>query len=872
MKKNKTPKIGEWILKQFLLNEEFQEKLGDFEEGFILKQEESGWLRARIWYWSQLLFVIPVLIENFFYWSFVMIRNYLLITFRTLLKHKGFSIINIFGLALSIAVCLMIMIFIRDWKSSDQFHEKKNRIIHVYTTDVTDSWDQDGSAMTAGYLAPYLRNSFSFIEDAVILRQMGANVLNTETAVFLGGLYAEPSFLNIFSYPMKDGDPETALNDPYSIVISEEAALKFFGDEDPMNKTLTLENMGEFTVTGVLEDQDLKSHFIFDALISFATVISLENSGVFESDMNQWSSFNRYYTYVLLKDEDDRSLFEEQLPQIENSVIPEEEQERFGFKIQKLTDINLGINLSNTMPGVKPRLDIFFIPFLAALVMFLACFNYIILSVARSLKRTKEIGLRKVIGATRGQVVKLFLCETTTITLLALVAACFLIMWLIPMFNSIDAIENTKMQINIEKMKDPGLYVNFLLLALAVSLFAGLYPALYLSSFKPVNALQGLSRIKGFSHLLARKILMSIQFGVSLIAVIFIVYFYQLHTYWLDYDRGIETENFVSVYLRDVNPETFRNEIMSNSNVAGVSFSSAAPVYGGMNYKRLRTENIDEPKYAFYYSFDTGFIENFGLELVAGRNFSDEFSTDREKGILINETAVRILNLGSPEEAVGKDILFNEDKNVTVIGVMKDFYFRKHMENRLDPLLALYRPDEFRYANIRYLSGKKEEIKENLPDLWKKFDKVHPVYYMFFDEEQKEIDSQIGGTIGISAGSSVFVILIALFGLLGMASYTTEMRVKEIGIRKVLGANVLSVAYLLSKSYLKLIIYTSLFAVPAAYFGTDALFQFFAIKPGMNLWVPPAALVFILALAVITIGSQTIRAAIANPVDTLKEE
>ncbi len=803
-----------------------------------------------------------------------MIGNYLKITFRTLLKHKVFSIINIAGLALSISICLMIIIFIKDQKSSDRFHENKDRIVRVYTTDKDQNREHSevkGWATTPGTLAPYLLDNVPCVEDVVRVRMMGASVLKTETAMTIGGLYAEPSFFRIFSYPLKDGDPETALNHPNSIVISEETALKFFGDSDPMNKTMTLENLGDFMVTGVLRDLDRKSHFRFDALVSFATLRSLEKKGTIKGSLNSWPSFSRYYTYVLLRDEDDRFVLEDQLPAVANTLVPEQERERFGFKLQPLLKINLGINLSNCMPGTKHSFEYVFIPFLAILVIFLACFNYIILSIARSLKRTKEIGLRKVIGAKRSQIIKLFFSETFAVTFLALVAACLLILWLIPAFNAIDAIETANMQINLELIRDPALYIIFVLFALGVSVLAGLYPALYLSSFQPVDALQGVSRIKGFSRLLTRKILMGIQFAVSLTFIIFIVYFYQLHTYWMNFDRGIQTENIVNVLLRDVNTETLRNEIITRSHITGVSFSSNIPIFGGFHRPGLRTEKMDKPRRAFYYSVDTEFIQNFEIDLIAGRNFSRQFLTDSESAVVINEKAVQALDLGSPVESIGKTVIIGRDSEVTVIGVVKDFNYRM-LENPIDPLALRYQPQEFRYANIGYRHGKKEEIKTWLSDTWKKLDKIHPIHYVFMEDMQEGFESQVSGTIRISAWGLGFVILIALFGLLGMATYTSELRVKEIGIRKVLGASVSGMAYLLSKNYIRLILVSAVFALPAGYFLSASVMQFFAFRPGLSLWVLPAALVFVLALALITIGSQTVKAALADPIKTLREE
>ena len=800
-----------------------------------------------------------------------MFRNYLKITFRTLLKHKGFSIINIFGLTLSMSVCLMIIIFIKDQKSRDRFNEKRDRITRVYTTDKDIKYPEvKGYATTPGSLAPYLSANFPFIEDVVRLRQIRGSVIYKEANIPIGGLYAEPSFFNIFSYQLKEGNPQTALNEPYTIIISEETAYKFFGNDDPINKLLTFEKLGDFTVTGVLSDLENRSHFGFDALFSFATVASLENSGVLDTDMNDWSSFDSYYTYVLLRNKNDQPLFKKQLTETVNAIFPGPENERFGFNLQPLLEINLGINLWLSMPGTMKSFEIVYFPLIALLIIFLVCFNYIILSIAQSLKRSREIGLRKVTGARRSQIIMLFLSETLVITFIALIAACLLVLWLIPLFNGMDLIEKGELQINIQQMKDPVLYIVFVFFAVGVSILAGLFPALYLSSFQPVDALHGVSGIKGFSNLLTRKILMGVQFSVSLIFIIFILYSIKLHAYLTTLDYGIETENKVYVHLREVNYEIFRNDIITNSNIIGVSLANEVPVYGGQSFLNLRTGQMEKPIPACYYSVDPEFIKDFDIEIIAGRNLSNEFSTDKVNAIIINLEAVNVFGLGSPVESVGKTLIAGDDREVTVIGVVENFIYT-FPDEPIAPLVLQYRPEEFRFAIISYMTGMEDEVKAFLQDIWKKFDKVHDASFEFFDDAQKQFYSEMRGIIGVFSLACGFVIIIALFGLLGMATYTTEMRIKEISIRKVHGASVPGVVSLLSKDYVKLILYSAVFGIPCAYFLAAMFYQFFAFRPHLSIWVLPAALILILTLALLTITSLTVRASLTNPAETLKE-
>jgi putative ABC transport system permease protein len=801
-----------------------------------------------------------------------MIYNYLKIAIRTLLKHKGFSIIKIFGLAISMSICLMIIIFIKDQKSSDRFHEKSDRITRVYTTDNEIKFSEvKGLATSPGSLAPYLKDNYPFVEDVVRLRRVSGRVVDKGEAILIGGMYAEPSFLKIFSYHLKDGDRETALTEPYSIVISEETALKFFGKDDPMNKTLTFEKMGDFKVTGILKDKKKKSHFRFDALFSFSTASSMEISGVLDSDMNSWSSYDRYYTYVLLRNVDDQALFKNQLSEMGYNIFPESMNERFGFQLQPLLDINLGINLWLSMPGTKKSFDILFIPVLALLILFSACFNYINLSIAQSLKRTREIGFRKVTGASRSQIIKMFLGETFVVTLCALVVAYLFIIWLIPVYNELDVIQNSKLQVNFNHLTDPGLYLYFTLFALVLSILAGIFPALYLSSLKPINALQGASKIQGLYHLLTRKILIGIQFGVSLIIIIITIHFNQLFNYWAAFDYGIRTENLVNVYLRDVKYEILRNELIVKSSINGVSFSNEVPVFGSQEVISVRNEHMEKPSSTFYYSVDPGFIGNFGIQIIAGRNFSDKFSTDKEDAIIVNEETLKLFDFGSPLESIGKTLITSNELEARIIGVVKNFNFYAPDEP-IAPLILRYNPEEFKYMNLSYAAGKEDEIKGYLQEEWEKIDKIHAVSYQFFDDARAESSSEGRGIIGIFGWVCGFIILTTLIGLLGMANYTTELRIKEISIRKVFGAKVTNAVYLLSNNYIKLILYSSLFAIPIAYIFSSIFYQSFAFRPNLSLWVLPAALLFILILALITISSQTVKAALTNPAEILREE
>lgn len=799
-----------------------------------------------------------------------MIKNYVKITFRTIAKHKVFSFINILGLGLSMSFILVIVLFIKDQKSSDLFHENNEKIVRVYTTDSNLSWDVDGYASTPGMLGPYLLNNYNYFDKVTRIKMMRGSFIKDNTGLFVHGFYAEQSFFDIFSYELKEGNSKTALMDPFSIIISEEIALKFFGNGDPINKIMTLEDIGDFKVTGVLKTTDGKSHLDFETLISFSTLNSLVNTGIIENNINEWKSYLKYFTYVLLKDEVDLTSIDQELATIGNAVFHEEENENLGFGLQRLSAINLGMNLWQKMPNTMPRLDIIFIPYLAAIIMFLACFNYIIMAIARSLKRSREIGLRKVIGSNRGQIITLFLCETFIITFLALVTACLALILLIPILNRVDAIANNDMQINIDLMKNPGIYLIFLVVAVITSIVAGLYPAIYLSILKPINALQG--NVRRFSNLLTRKILLGIQFTISLVVIIFIAYFYQLHIHWTKLERGIATENVVSIYMHDVNLQNFKNEIIRNSQLSKFSFSKTLPIYGGTYSIKMKTEKMEESWYANYNDIDPLFLENYDLELIAGRNFSYNHPSDTDNSIIINESTIVDFKLGSPQQAVNQSLLINDSIEVNIIGVVKNFHYKRFFKGPIQPFIFRYKPKNLRFVNVSYAPGHKAEVNEYLTSSWKHFDELHALNATFYDDAQSEDNENTSGTILLLTWASGFIILLALFGLLGMATYTTQMRVKEIGIRKVFGASTAIVTYVLSKSYLKIILISAIIALPGAYFLTDLIMQFTIYRPPMNLWVLPGALIFILILTMTTIGSQTVKAALANPTKAIQNE
>ena len=809
---------------------------------------------------------------NLTFSGFNIILSNLKVSFRNIKKSIGFTAINIGGLAISLSVCLVIILYVKDQRSIDKFQVKRDRIAQVYT-NLTDSASLEVycHASTPALLAQNLFGRYPFIEDIVRIREESGDIIFNDEAIRAGIIYTEPSFFNIFSFSLKSGSSQFALEKPYSVVISEEMAAKLFGDSDPLNQIVEIDKLGTFSITGVIKDVKERSHIRFDVLISFSTISSLEMNGTLEKSLDSPTNIMNYHTYVLLKSTGDKELLERELPEIAKLIIPESKQMYILFGMQLLSGMNPGIKQYNRLSGAINIQEVIYLPYLVVVLVLLACFNYIILSIAHSLKRSKESAMRKIMGASRSQIAGLFLSETFLLVFIALALACLLLLWLIPEFNGLDTIEKASKQINIRQLREPGTYLVFMVLFLVVSLIAGLYPSLYLSSITKERLVPGTFNYDKVQRFLTRKLLLSFQFAISLISVVFIIYFFQLINFWAKYDYAITNDNIVNVSIDDVDYEVFKHEFGKNTNVTGISFSNDIPIYGGQYGQKLITENNDIERDAYYYSVDLGFISNFGIKLLAGRNFSAQMSTDKTNSMLINEVGVKAFGFSTPEAAVGQTLHTKDGKQLTIIGVIKDFEFT-FPDVPIQPMFMVYQPELFQFANIQYVSGKKDEIKAYLAETWKKFDKIQSVESYFIDDAKKDTMAELRDPILLVSWICGFILVIATLGLLGMASYTSEVRTKEIGIRKVYGISNLGAIFLLSKDYLKLMIITACVAIPVAFFLTKTIFQEFENRPEMNLWVLPFVLLFFILLSVITIGSQTKKAVLADPAIILRVE
>lgn len=798
-----------------------------------------------------------------------MLKNYIKIAFRNLRKNKLYSAINIFGLATSMSVCLLILLFIFDQRSFDQFHAQKENLYRI-VTHYNSSSENNGSwyATSPVALNNVLEQNYSGIKQATnILNSFGGETKYTDDVILqVNGFYAESAFLNMFDFNLSKGDKSTALVNPGSVILTQNTAEKFFGNEEPIGKTVTVLGDREYKVTGVIQGNN-RSHFKFEAIASLSSVSKLP------SNANWTSNISNSYTYVLLKDGTSPSLIESYLPSIIESDFREIDNASISsMSLQSINDINLGRVLNNEIGTVIPGVAIYFLIALVLIIILIASFNYITLTIANSIKRGKEVGVRKVLGAKRGSVIKQFIAESVLTTLFALIGAYLILQFIIPEFNNLQIIVQSSTEIQTSVESNPIILIVFLGFSLITGILAGFYPAVYLSKFNPALVLKGISNVKGISSSLLRKIVIVSQFSFSVLFIITAILLFRQFEFMADTEYGFDSEYIINVALQDVPYDRFQETISKNPAILEIAASSKIPALGSINGMWAQSKAKPERIRINSFEVDEHYISVMGFDLIAGRNFSPEYGSDIYSSIILNKNALAALNLGSPEEAVGTSVQI-EEKAYQVIGVIDNFISSSPLQNN-DPAVLLNNPDNFYYAVLKTNSTGIEQALPFLKQSWYNLDSQYLLQYQIFDDQLKKspIISVFSDFTKILAVITFFTILISCFGLLGMAMNSTENRKKEIALRKILGASIQKITLLLTKDYLKLI------SIAIAIGGIGAFFL-------NNLWIKNLSnsiemdgSVFILGiaatifLALLIVCSQTVFASFLNPIKSIGDE
>ncbi|KPK84810.1 MAG: hypothetical protein AMS27_08975 [Bacteroides sp. SM23_62_1] len=789
-----------------------------------------------------------------------MFKNYLLIAFRNLFKYKGFSAINIIGLSLSMTVCLLIVMIILDQVSYDNFHNNRKRIYRVLTNDEVTDFIVTEYASTAYPIAGYLKDNYPAVEEAVAIKGYYSNEGKYRDKIIpFEGYYTSSDFFRIFDFELTGGNREHLLDEPYTMVMREEIARKFFGDEDPVGQIITVDTTKEFTVTGIIKENNQKTHINFEILISINSM---------DRDLTgDWKDVFSNWVYIILKDDFDPGELQPAFDKIREEQYSSDPEIDFSFKLQALTDIPLGPLLGNEIGFFLPKMIFIGMVILALVLIVTAAFNYTNLSMARSLTRAREIGVRKVVGSRRKQVFFQFLVESIVAALFALVLSYLLLQFLRPAFSGMKFMT----VLNISPQENIRVYIWFLIFAIATGLIAGFIPAIYMSSFNPVTIFKDISEMRIFSRVFLRKLLVVAQFAFSIILLVTIVVLFRQMKYWMNADYGFNKENVMVIQRKGNDRDILNNELNSLPEIKNISWSSHIPGVGNVWSEHAWVDNKENKIELCYFCADRNYIDIMGLTLIEGMNFPEDVSLENEKYLIINEMAIEIFNFGTPQEAIGKVITIEDTILVEVIGVVKDYNFFA-LFSKIQPMALRLNPKKFNIGNLLVSTEDISRTMNKLERVWKKIDPVHTMEAEFLDDKIREYYMFFSDILYMIGVTSLLAIIIACLGLFGMATYSTETRVKEIGIRKVFGAKGISVVYIVARGYLFLVLISIAIAVPISFFGNNLWLQNFTYRVSFGFGTLFLCSVFILLLSLLIIGSLSLRAANTNPARSLRYE
>ncbi|NML21706.1 FtsX-like permease family protein [Pseudoflavitalea sp. G-6-1-2] len=803
-----------------------------------------------------------------------MIGSYVKTSGRNTMRHKLFSSINIFGLAICMTVGLLLIAFLLDLRSYDRFNKNGERIYRI-TNIITSNKEQSGKFATTSLKAGKLiREKVSGIEEVAIMRnnfsgdgRVGDNILPIK------GYWAEPSLFRIFTFPMVSGNSETALKDPYSIVLTETAAKKLFGSQPAIGKTIQLDSLA-YQVTGIMKDVPFFSHINFEALVSLSTVEQMnKNDQNFAAWTNMWSNS----VYLMPSEKADIDAIRSQLSNIAAAENLADENTKIELEMLPLYDIVVGENLrqSEGGPGFSgPHISpvvLWILGGLAFVVILSACFNYTNLSIARAMRRMKEIGLRKAIGAGKGQVRLQFLAESVMISLIALLLSLLLFFVLRPMLINLAPDLQRMVKLDLT----PVMIAAFILFAVIVGVLAGFLPAVFFSKINPASAFGNASPVKMFRHLTLRRAMVVIQYTVTLIFITTTAIGYVQYKNILAFDLGFSTTNILNINMLNNKPDAMLKELSEMPEVVATSRSLITTGVGNAWGGNMKYKDSHDSVLVMTNHIDENYLPLHNYKLIAGGNFvARPINAESTSEVIVNEEVLKRFNIAgnNPRNAIGEQIVLNGRK-LTIIGVMRDFHYGK-VENLIGPVAYTYwTPEDRAIISVKIQSSDMHATLASIESIWKKIDPAHSFVASFYDQEIENAYSEFSAMIKIIGFLSFLAISIASMGLFGMVVYSTETRLKEISIRKVMGAGIGNLIFLLSRGFLVLLSVSALIALPVTY-----LFFQIMVLPNFPYHTPVqvtelfVGLLAVLLIALLMIGAQTLKAAKSNPIRALKSE
>jgi putative ABC transport system permease protein len=807
-----------------------------------------------------------------------MIKNYLRSAFRNIKRHPFISFINIFGLTVGLTCCLLIVAYVINERSYDKYDKNADDIYRVtrifYSAPNVESLHLSAVAPPFG---PLLKTAFPQIKKVTRVLYDGNMVLRYKEKLFAetNGLIADEDFFDFFTTPVLKGDPHTALLDPYTVMLTPDLAKKYFGNEDPMNKDIILDNNKHaFKVTGIFEPFPANSHMHPTVLMSFNT---LKDSTIYgEKQLETNYGNNAFYTYLLFQKGVNADKFEAQLPNfLDNYVHMQGAPANFKthtttkLTIQKLTDIHLTSHLDDEIEENGNIERVYIFSAIALFILLIACINYMNLSTARSALRAKEIGIRKIVGAERKEIIAQFLSESVLITWVSLIVAFGITALILPLVAQMSGLALT-----INSLLSWQILMPILALPFVIGLISGIYPAVFMSSFIPVKVLKGVFKV-GTSNFSFRKILVVLQFSISICLIVATIVVFRQLAYIQDKDLGFNKDHVVAIdYDRSINNQyqAFKADLFRNPDIKEVGRSSRIPsgrLLDDQDAAILEGGSMQPLKVDLkQLVVDEGFVPAYGIQILAGRNFSKDIKTDSNKYI-INETTVKTLGWKTPQNALNKQIRYG---GVTgnVIGVTKDFHFES-LHQAVVPMILLY-GGGVHVLSIKIDGHNVQATMAGIQQTWQHYLPNTPFDFQFLDVKFNQLyrsEQQQGTLFTIFSCIAIFI---ACLGLFGLSAFTITQRVKEIGVRKVLGASINQIVMELSKDFIKLVIIAAVIALPSALWLMNKWLTSFASRIDVSWWILASAGIIALVIAFATISIQSIKAAMANPVKSLRSE
>jgi len=862
---DKPPKIPEYIIGCMFPDDNYYTTVSDIEEDYKGLLIEKGVYYAKMWYWLQVLSALPHYFAQKLKWSIVMFKNYIKIAFRNMKRHKGYSTINILGLATGFACTFLIVVFVQRELSYDQFHSKSDRIYRLLNSSSKEPNIQ--SALSASGYAPRILNDFPEVEETTrFFINVGSADLKyqDESRTVNGFIFADASMLNIFDFPITKGKTDSPLDAPNSLMVTEDTAKIWFRNDNPIGKSITYLRGNlriPLNITAVLDNIPSNSHIQFNYVVSFPTIKNFMG----ENALDEFT-INNYYTYVLLKEGTDYRRVEEKFPFFITKHFDQERADQFNLHLQPLDNIHLNPSIKWDLPttGNKHYLHIF--SGVALFVLLIACINFINLSTARAPLRAREIGIRKVVGSSRRQLLLQLFGESAMTSLTALVIA---LLGLHVLVHGLAGLIGQNLSFNL--INDSNIVIILIGIGILAGILAGIYPAFVLSAYQPVRVLKG-SATKGTRGSTLRKALIITQFSLSMLLIVSMLIVINQINFMKNTPLGFDKEQVILVSLSGSvkqNFGVFRKKLLDQSDIQNVALT----VVPG----RVRTRSAynwpgrdgDEEERNFYTMFvDPRTIPTLGMEIIEGRNFSEKVQTDVTRAYILNETAVKAIGW---EKAVGKPFRVWDEEMGQVIGVVKDFHF-KSLHNLIEPLVLKIKPEWTWNAAVRVSAAGVSKALQKIQEAWRELETEIPIKYKFLDSDfdrHYHSEERLGKLFGIFTGLAIFI---ACLGLLGLASFSTQQRFKEIGIRKVLGASFRDIFTLFVKEFSRLVLYSLLIATPVTYWLMASWLGDYAYRIRIGIFPFIAGAVIILTVASLTVSSQIFRAACANPADIIRYE